>query len=145
MPVKILIIKPSSLGDIVHTLPAVAAIRDAQANAEITWVINSEWATLLRGNPDVDHLHIFPRSEFRGFGAPVQLLPWIRETLNIQLDPKDFFQPSYPTTIPESYLSPEFMSAIGDRLSALGGRASKKMQYTAVRSIRLRALASRVA
>ena len=65
MPVKILIIKPSSLGDIVHTLPAVAAIRDAQPDAEITWVINSEWATLLRGNPDVDHLHIFPRSEFQ--------------------------------------------------------------------------------
>ena len=84
MAVKILIIKPSSLGDIVHTLPAVAAIRDAQPDAEITWVINSEWATLLRGNPDVDHLHIFPRSEFRGFGAPVQLLPWIRQTRRLQ-------------------------------------------------------------
>jgi heptosyltransferase I len=92
MPVKILIIKPSSLGDIVHTLPAVAAIRDGHPDAEITWVVNSEYATLLRGNPDVDHLHIFPRSEFRGFGTPAQLLPWIRKTRRLQPDAAIDFQ-----------------------------------------------------
>jgi heptosyltransferase-1 len=59
---SILIIKPSSLGDIVHTLPAVSAIREANRDAEITWVINPEWAPLLRGNRDVDHVHIFPRA-----------------------------------------------------------------------------------
>ena len=80
MPSKILIIKPSSFGDVVHTLPAVAAIRDANSDAEITWVINPEWAPLLRGNRDIDHVHLFPRGEFRGFGAPARLLPWIRET-----------------------------------------------------------------
>ncbi len=67
---SILIIKPSSLGDIVHTLPAVAAIRDANPEAEITWVINPEWATILRGNRDVDHVHIFPRGDFQGLGVP---------------------------------------------------------------------------
>src|SRR5437868_4545452 len=92
MPVKILIIKPSSLGDVVHTLPAVGAIRDAQPDAEITWVINSEWATLSRGNPDVDHLHIFPRSEFRRFGAPAELFPWIRETRRLRPDAAIDFQ-----------------------------------------------------
>ena len=86
MPSKILIIKPSSLGDVVHTLPAVAAIRDANSEAEITWVINPEWAPLLRGNPDIDHVHLFPRGEFRGFGAPVRLLPWIRETRQLRPD-----------------------------------------------------------
>jgi heptosyltransferase-1 len=83
---KILIIKPSSLGDIVHTLPAVAAIRDANPDADITWVINPEWAPLLRGNRDIDHVHIFPRGEFSGFGAPGRLLPWMRETRRLQPD-----------------------------------------------------------
>lgn len=83
---KILIIKPSSLGDVVHTLPAVAAIRDAHADAEITWVINPEWASLLRGNRDIDHVHIFPRGEFRGFGAAGRLLPWMRETRRLRPD-----------------------------------------------------------
>ena len=71
---KILIIKPSSLGDIVHTLPAVAAVHTAHPNSEITWLINPEWAPLLRGNPDIDHVHIFPRGQFRGLGAPMRLL-----------------------------------------------------------------------
>jgi|SRR5438874_1010375 len=83
---KILIIKPSSLGDIVHTLPAVAAVHTAHPNSEITWLINPEWAPLLRGNPDIDHVHIFPRGQFRGLGAPMRLLPWIRRTRQLQPD-----------------------------------------------------------
>ncbi len=83
---SILIIKPSSLGDIVHTLPAVAAIRDAYPRAQITWVINPEWASLLRGNRDVNHVHLFPRGEFRGLGAPRSLMAWLRRTRELQPD-----------------------------------------------------------
>src|ERR1700759_4994405 len=83
---SILIIKPSSLGDVVHTLPAVAAIRDAYPASTITWVINPEWAPLLRGNQDVNHVHIFPRGEFRGLGAAGSLLPWVKQTKLIQPD-----------------------------------------------------------
>ena len=83
---SILIIKPSSLGDVVHTLPAVALVRDAHPEAEITWVINPEFAPLLRGNPDVNHIHIFPRGEFRGIGAPGSLMPWLKITKKLQPD-----------------------------------------------------------
>lgn len=89
---SILIIKPSSLGDVVHTLPAVAKIRDAHPAAEITWVINPEWAPLLRGNRDVNHVHIFPRGEFRGLGAPRSLWPWIRKTRSLRPDVAVDFQ-----------------------------------------------------
>ncbi|HMJ07042.1 MAG TPA: glycosyltransferase family 9 protein [Chthoniobacterales bacterium] len=81
---SILIIKPSSLGDVIHTLPAVAAIRDAHPHAEITWVINPEWASVLRGNHDVNHVHLFPRGDFRGLGAPASLLAWYRKTRRLQ-------------------------------------------------------------
>ncbi|MDQ6862004.1 MAG: hypothetical protein M3032_12730, partial [Verrucomicrobiota bacterium] len=83
---KILIIKPSSLGDVVHTLPAVAALREANPDAELTWVINPEWATILRGNRDVDHVHLFPRREFRGIGAPRSLRPWLHQTRALKPD-----------------------------------------------------------
>lgn len=83
---SILIIKPSSLGDIVHTLPAVALIRDAHPSAQITWVINPEFTPLLRGNSDVQHVHIFPRGQFRGLGAPASLLPWLRQTRKLKPD-----------------------------------------------------------
>jgi ADP-heptose:LPS heptosyltransferase len=89
---SILIIKPSSLGDVVHTLPAVAAIRDANPQADITWVINPEWSSLLRGNRDIDHVHIFPRGEFRGLGAPHRMIPWIRKTRALRPDAAVDFQ-----------------------------------------------------
>lgn len=83
---SILVIKPSSLGDIVHTLPAVAAIRDANPGAKITWVMNPEFTPLLRGNPDVNHIHGFPRRDFSGLGAPVKFGPWFKETRKLKPD-----------------------------------------------------------
>jgi ADP-heptose:LPS heptosyltransferase len=83
---SILIIKPSSLGDIVHTLPAAALLRDTYPTAKITWVINPEWAPLLRGNRSIDHVHIFPRGDLSGFGMSQHLLPWLRETRRLRPD-----------------------------------------------------------
>jgi heptosyltransferase I len=83
---SILVIKPSSLGDIVHTLPAVALIRDAHPAAQITWVINPEYTPLLRGNPDVNHIHVFPRGELGGLGASRSLMPWLKETRKLKPD-----------------------------------------------------------
>jgi heptosyltransferase I len=81
-----LIIKPSSLGDVVHTLPAVALLRDAHPHADITWVINPEFAPLLRGNSDVNHVHAFPRREFRGLGATGNLFRWWKTTKLLRPD-----------------------------------------------------------
>jgi heptosyltransferase-1 len=61
-------------------------LRDAYPGAEITWIINPEFAPLLRGNPDVNHVHLFPRGEFRGLGAPKSLLPWLKKTREIRPD-----------------------------------------------------------
>ena len=49
-------------------------------------MINPEFAPLLRGNPDVDHVHFFPRGELRGLGAPQSLLPWLKKTRTIRPD-----------------------------------------------------------
>ena len=53
---KILIVKLGSIGDIVHTLPALAAIRRSLPDAEITWVAEERSAEILRQNPMIDHL-----------------------------------------------------------------------------------------
>jgi heptosyltransferase-1 len=73
------VVKPSSLGDVVHTLPAVASVRRAFPEARIRWIINPEWAPLLEGNPDIDGTVIFPRGEFRGVRGVTKLVPWIRK------------------------------------------------------------------
>lgn len=53
---KILIVKLSSIGDIVHTLPALAALRRAMPDAEISWVAERRSSEILRDNPLLDHL-----------------------------------------------------------------------------------------
>ena len=55
-PQRILVIKLSSLGDIVHTLPAVAALRKQFASANICWLVKSQWASILEGNPDINEV-----------------------------------------------------------------------------------------
>jgi lipopolysaccharide heptosyltransferase I len=53
---KVLIVKLGSIGDIVHTLPALAALRSAQPQAEISWVVERRSAEILRDNPLLDRL-----------------------------------------------------------------------------------------
>jgi heptosyltransferase-1 len=53
---RILIVKLGSIGDIVHTLPALAAIRRALPDAEISWVVERGSAEILRDNPLLDRL-----------------------------------------------------------------------------------------
>jgi lipopolysaccharide heptosyltransferase I len=53
---RILIVKLSAIGDIIHTLPAVAALRQAYPKAWLAWIAENAGANLLRGNPDIDEL-----------------------------------------------------------------------------------------
>src|SRR5215510_12844691 len=53
---RILIVKLGSIGDIVHTLPALAAIRKGLPQAEISWVVERSSSEILRDNPLLDHL-----------------------------------------------------------------------------------------
>src|SRR6266566_5315574 len=53
---RILIVKLGSIGDIVHTLPALAAIRTALPHAEISWVVERRASEILRDNPLLDRL-----------------------------------------------------------------------------------------
>ena len=48
---NILIVKPSSLGDIVHTLPALPALKNAYPEAHVWWLIHPGYAPLLPGPP----------------------------------------------------------------------------------------------
>lgn len=75
-PRRILVLKPSSLGDIVHTLPAVAALRSKFPAAHITWMVNPEWAPLLENNPQIDETLIFPRADFHGPAGWLRFHRW---------------------------------------------------------------------
>ncbi|MHC4645672.1 MAG: glycosyltransferase family 9 protein [Planctomycetota bacterium] len=56
-----MIIKPSSLGDIVQALPALTALRKNFPDAKITWLVRPEFAPLLENHPHLDHIMLFDR------------------------------------------------------------------------------------
>ena len=56
-----MIIKPSSLGDIVLALPALTALRKSFPDAKITWLIRPEFAPLIENHPHLNDIIIFDR------------------------------------------------------------------------------------
>src|SRR5258708_9499821 len=67
-PRRIALIKPSALGDIVHALPVLSALRGRFPDARITWVVNTSYEPLIAGHPDLTDTLAFDRSAFkRGF------------------------------------------------------------------------------
>jgi heptosyltransferase-1 len=61
-PSRVCIIKPSSLGDVVHSLPILAALRDRWPTAHLAWVVNRPLQELLRGHRDLDELIVYDRA-----------------------------------------------------------------------------------
>src|SRR6266567_4437125 len=53
---RILVVKLGSIGDIVHTLPALAAMRRALPDSEISWVVERRASEILKDNPLLDRL-----------------------------------------------------------------------------------------
>src|SRR5437588_2058537 len=61
-PQRIALIKPSALGDVVHALPVLSALRRRFPAAHLTWVVNRAYEPLLAGHPDLDATLAFERS-----------------------------------------------------------------------------------
>lgn len=53
---RILLIKPSSLGDIVHAFPVVSAIKAQWPGSHITWVVKRQWADLVERAEGIDRV-----------------------------------------------------------------------------------------
>src|SRR3974377_688142 len=48
---RILIIKLGSIGDVVHTLPSLAALKEAFPESQVDWLVETKSSTILRNNP----------------------------------------------------------------------------------------------
>jgi lipopolysaccharide heptosyltransferase II len=69
----ILLIKPSSLGDIVHAMPTCAAIRRTYPKARLTWLVKRQWASLVERIDGVDR--VWPvKSTLKGWLSQVPAL-----------------------------------------------------------------------
>ena len=86
---RLLVIKPSSLGDVVHAFPAVDMLRRRLGNEleSLTWVVNDSLAGILGMFPGVDRIVKFPRSKIWHGDARKAFLEDLRkESYDVSID-----------------------------------------------------------
>lgn len=64
---RVCIVMMSAIGDAVHTLPVITALKRHAPSTHITWVLQPGPAALVRGHPDVDEIVLFNKA--RGWRA----------------------------------------------------------------------------
>ena len=65
---RILLIKPSALGDVVHTIPVLPKLRRRYPRARIDWLITPENAEIVRCHPALSNVVLFARRDFSRAG-----------------------------------------------------------------------------
>jgi len=127
-PERILIIKPSSLGDIVHALPVLAGLRRAYPDAHIAWLAASAFAPLLDGNPLLDEVIPFDRRRYgkmwrspRATVAFWRLVALLRRSrFDLVLDLQGLLRSGLLA----------FLSGAPQRIGAAGAREGARLLYT---------------
>lgn len=61
---QILIIRLSSIGDVIHCTPVAASIKAAWPDAKVTWLVGEVSADVIRYNPYIDEIWIWSRERF---------------------------------------------------------------------------------
>src|ERR1700758_5342511 len=80
---RFLLVRLSSLGDVVHALPAASALRDAFPDARIDWVVDARWQRLLEGNPDLNEVIAYDRKQAGSLSSSIRKLRAARYTCAI--------------------------------------------------------------
>lgn len=77
---KLLIVKPSSLGDIIHTMPAASLLKRCLPGVEISWIANESLASVVEMDPEIRVIP-FPRKALGhfSFGALRRFLKELRQ------------------------------------------------------------------
>lgn len=65
---RVLIVKLSSIGDVVHALPVATALKRAYPAMHVSWAVDSWTAPLIVGHPAIDRSIVFPSMTWGGIG-----------------------------------------------------------------------------
>ena len=87
---RILLIKPSALGDVIHTIPLLVKLRARYPKARIDWLLTPSNAELLRCHPALSNVVLFERHEYARFGrswdATIGLFELLRDIRRARYD-----------------------------------------------------------
>ncbi len=80
---RILLIKPSSPGDIIHALPVLRGLRRRFPEAHIAWLVATPFTNLIEADPAIDEVIPFDRKRFgrigRSLGATREFMAFLRD------------------------------------------------------------------
>lgn len=85
---RILLVRLSAIGDVIHALPVLCALRERFPEAHLSWVVERTAATLLKDHPALDELIVLPRGWLKSPGEVWRLrkrLRWLRPEVTIDL------------------------------------------------------------
>ncbi len=94
-PQRLLLVRLSAVGDCVHALPAVQALRAALPESHLVWAIDDRNAALLDGLKDVNEFLVMPRRALRGLSRVARwrrLAAYRREVRDAKFDVAVDFQ-----------------------------------------------------
>ncbi len=63
---RILVVRLGAMGDLIHTLPAVAWLKQSHPHSHLTWLVEPQWTPLLEENPYVDRVVTLRRKSLAG-------------------------------------------------------------------------------
>ncbi|MCA9295064.1 MAG: glycosyltransferase family 9 protein [Phycisphaerales bacterium] len=82
-PHRILIIRPSALGDVCRSVPVLTTLRRAFPEATIDWLVQDSFAPAIATHRDLDGVIPFPRRHFAAWwrrpSIALELLTWLRD------------------------------------------------------------------
>ena len=126
-PRRVLIIKPSAIGDVVHALPVLNLIRRGWPDAHVSWLVSPACAGLLDGHPQLDEVIRFERRRFgrawRSPSAAAELAAFHRDLHGRGFDLVD--RPSGPV--------PQRLAVVQHRGRRAGGHDGRPRVQRAVR------------
>ena len=68
-PSRILLVRLTALGDVIHGLPVASALRKQFPEATIAWAVEGRGAELIEGHPDLDQVIRLPRHWWKSLSA----------------------------------------------------------------------------
>ena len=95
MPQRILIVKLSSLGDVIHTLPAAQALRRKFPDAHVAWAVERAHAGVLRDQECIDEVIEWNRGTWRSFASFIARLR--NQTWDLAIDFQGLFRSGFVT------------------------------------------------
>lgn len=77
--IRILVVRLSAIGDVIMASGLIPALRELHPEAHLAWLTDEAHADLLRHNPRLDRLHLWPRRRWRQLGQAGRYRELLRE------------------------------------------------------------------